>query len=290
MSGRREHPFVAINCGGIREELLQSELFGHAKGAFTGAIEERNGKLRQAEDGTVFLDEIAELTGTMQSALLRVLQNQKFEPLGKDKEIHANVRVIAATNVDLEEAVRQKTFRHDLFYRLNVLVIRVPPLRERRQDIPLLAAHFLKKHAKRRVTGIAPEAMDAMMSFDWPGNVRELENVIQAATVIGKSEVIRLEDLPERVRDVSGCEPKPDAERQRDSAQPQAKAQTSINEKPPATTPGDTFRKIGQRAARQAQKAAIESRLKVNGRDIPEAARWGHVSKQYVYKLLSEDL
>jgi transcriptional regulator with GAF, ATPase, and Fis domain len=262
LSRRADHAFVAVNCGGIVETLLQSELFGHAKGAFTGAMEARKGKLRQADGGTVFLDEIGELSMRMQAVLLRVLQDRTFEPVGKDETIQVDVRIIAATNVDLDEAVRQKTFRQDLLHRLNVILILIPPLRERREDIPLLAAHFLEKHRTRRnITGISPEAMEAMMSYEWPGNVRELENVIQAAIINGTSDVVRLEDLPKRVTE----------------------------KKPSATMPETSLRSKGQRAAKKVQKDELLRRLKENGRNVAEAARTLGISRVHAHRLLSDD-
>ena len=203
LSARRDNPFAAVNCGGIPENLLLSELFGHAKGAFTGAVNARKGKFRQAEGGTVFLDEMGELPLDLQAALLRVLQEKKADPVGEDKPVDINVRIIAATNVNLEKAVESGKFRRDLYYRLNVVTIHVPPLRERVEDIPALVDYFLQKHCDGNATiAIAPEAMDALFSYSWPGNVRELENAIQAAIVniYRTSNVIRVEDLPKCIR------------------------------------------------------------------------------------------
>src|ERR1700674_4939280 len=185
-SCRAGHPMVAVNCGAIVDTLLASELFGVAKGAFTGAVA-RPGRLRRADNGTIFLDEIGEMTPEMQTRLLRVLQERTFEPVGSEEPVTVDVRVIAATNLDLEEAIPQKRFRADLYHRLNVLEIRVPPLRERTGDIPLLAAHFLKKFgAEKGVTGIEPDAMKALIAYPWPGNIRELENVIVSAMIQAK--------------------------------------------------------------------------------------------------------
>jgi len=199
-SPRKNKPFVAINCAAITETLLESELFGHEKGAFTGAIAQKRGKLEIAEGGTVLLDEIGELALPLQAKLLRVLQEREFERVGGTRPIKLDVRVIAATNRDLKKESENKTFRQDLYYRLNVVSVRMPPLRERKKDIPLLASFFAARCAekvKRRVTGISPEARQCLMSYDWPGNVRELENTIERAVALGSTEVILPEDLPE---------------------------------------------------------------------------------------------
>lgn len=201
---RSENPFVAINCAALPETLLESELFGYEKGAFTGATNQKKGKLEVADTGTVFLDEIAELSPTLQAKLLRALQEHEFERIGGVRPIHIDVRFIAATNKNLEEAITQGTFRQDLYYRLNVVSITMPPLRERKEDIPLLATYFTSKHAKkskRRVLGISSQARACLMSYDWPGNIRELENAIERAVVLGTVDFILPEDLPESLFD-----------------------------------------------------------------------------------------
>jgi len=201
-SVRAHRPFGAINCAAVTETLLESEFFGHEKGAFTGAYAQKKGKLEEADGGTVFLDEIGELAPALQSKLLRVLQEREFERVGGTKSIKVNVRIVAATNRDLKEEIKRGAFREDLFYRLNVVAIAMPALRERREDIPLLAAHFLQKFAKtsaRRITVISSEALSCLMAYDWPGNVRELENVIERAIVLGTTEQILPDDLPESI-------------------------------------------------------------------------------------------
>jgi Nif-specific regulatory protein len=201
-SGRADKPFVAINCAAITETLLESELFGHERGAFTGAVSQKKGKLEIAEGGTVFLDEIGELAVPMQAKLLRVLQEREFERVGGTRPIKLDVRLIAATNRDLKEASRSGAFRPDLYYRLNVVSLQMPTLRERREDIPMLAAFFTAHYAekvKRRVAGISPEARACLMRYDWPGNVRELENAIERAVVLGSTELILAEDLPDSI-------------------------------------------------------------------------------------------
>ena len=211
-SARADKPFVAINCAAITETLLESELFGHERGAFTGAVSQKKGKLEVAEGGTVFLDEIGELAVPMQAKLLRVLQEREFERVGGTRPIKLDVRLIAATNRDLKEASRTGAFRSDLYYRLNVVSLHMPALRERREDIPLLAAFFAAHHGdkvKRRVSGISPEARACLIRYDWPGNVRELENAIERAVVLGSTEMILAEDLPEAILEETAASGEP---------------------------------------------------------------------------------
>ena len=201
-SGRADRPFVAINCAAIVDTLLESELFGHEKGAFTGAVAQKKGKLEIAEGGTVFLDEVGELAAPLQAKLLRVLQEREFERVGSTRPIKLDIRIIAATNVDLNEASRAKKFRPDLYYRLNVVSLEVPPLRDRPEDIPLLAAFFTARYSEkvnRRVAGISPKAKTCLLRYPWPGNVRELENAIERAVVLGSTELILPEDLPDSI-------------------------------------------------------------------------------------------
>ena len=192
-------PFIAINCGAFTEQLLESELFGHEKGAFTDAKNTKKGRLEMVNAGTLFLDEVGDISMKMQIDLLRVLETREFSRVGGTVTLRSDFRVIAATNQDLQEAIHKKTFRLDLFYRLNVVHLQVPPLRERPEDIPLLAQHFLWCYAtemKKKIDSIQPEAMEAMRRYPWPGNVRELENAIERAVVVGKSRQIQLNDLP----------------------------------------------------------------------------------------------
>ena len=199
-SPRATKPFVAINCAALTETLLESELFGHEKGAFTGAIAQKKGKLEVADGGTVFLDEVGELAPTLQTKLLRVLQEREFERVGGTRPIKVDIRLLAATNRNLEKAVSDGSFRQDLYYRLNVIRLTMPPLRERREDIPLLANYFAARYStkcKRRVAGISSEARAYLINYDWPGNVRELENAIERAVVLGSADLILPEDLPE---------------------------------------------------------------------------------------------
>ncbi len=202
-SPRRNRPFVVVNCAAIPESLVESELFGHRKGSFTGATEDRKGKFESAGEGTIFLDEIGDLPLPAQARLLRVLQEGEVDKVGASAPVRVDVRVVAATRVDLEARVREGTFREDLWYRLNVIPLRIPPLRERPGDVPLLVEHLLVKHAQRHsrpVPRIEPAALDRLERYDWPGNVRELENLLERLVVLGRSETIAATDLPEALR------------------------------------------------------------------------------------------
>jgi len=201
-SRRTDRPFVAINCATLSETLLESELFGHEKGAFTGALSRKIGKFEVADRGTLFLDEIGEIPTALQAKLLRVLQERELERLGGTRPIRVDVRVIAATNRDLDKALKEGTFREDLYYRLNVISLTLPPLRERREDVPLLASHFAALFGRklgRPVLGFTPEARACLLRYPWPGNVRELANAVERAVVLGEGELIQPEDLPETV-------------------------------------------------------------------------------------------
>ncbi len=200
-SPRAEQAFVAVNCAALPETIMEAELFGYERGAFTGAVQRREGRFKTADQGTIFLDEVAEMSPAVQVKLLRVLQEGEFEPLG-GQTLSVDTRVVAATNRDLEEEVKQGNFREDLFYRLNVIIITLPPLRQRLDDVPLLAEHFLAQYSlrnKKEIREITPEAMALLTSYYWPGNVRELENVIERAVVLTRDTVIRPADLPQSI-------------------------------------------------------------------------------------------
>jgi DNA-binding NtrC family response regulator len=201
-SPRADRPFVAVNCTSLSETLLESELFGHVKGAFTGAIDRHPGLFLEANRGTVFLDEVGDMSLSMQAKLLRVLQEQEVKPVGGAETIPVDVRVVAATHRDLEALVRAGSFREDLYYRLHVVALNVPPLRERKEDIPLLAGHFLREYAarsNRQVSGFSPKAMEALIAHTWPGNVRELENVVERAVALAPGPIVEEGDLPEKL-------------------------------------------------------------------------------------------
>lgn len=200
---RVSKPFITVNCGAIPENLIESELFGHRKGSFTGALADRAGKFEAANQGTVFLDEIGELPVNLQVRLLRVIQEREIDKIGQPNPIPVNVRIIAATNRDLRTLIEDGQFRADLFYRLSVVSIELPPLRERRDDIPMLVQHFLRKHCERyqlAVPSVTDDAIELLGRYEWPGNVRELENVIEHAVVLGRADVLRTEDLPAHIR------------------------------------------------------------------------------------------
>jgi transcriptional regulator with PAS, ATPase and Fis domain len=197
-SERKDRPFIAINCAGLSKELLESELFGHEKGAFTGATQIKKGKIELANGGTVFLDEVGDISEELQTKLLRFLQEREFERVGGTKLFRVNVRIIAATNRNLETAVKEGGFREDLYYRLNVVPIVLPPLRSRKEDVPALAEFFMQRfsaESNKPFVEISPEAMDALVAYNWPGNVRELANAIERAVVLGQPPTIQIEDL-----------------------------------------------------------------------------------------------
>jgi DNA-binding NtrC family response regulator len=195
-----KRPFVAVDCGALVPTLIESELFGHEKGAFTGAIRAKDGLFQAANGGTIFLDEIGELPLDMQAKLLRVLQEKEVRPVGSNSKVKVDVRVIAATNRDLEAEYKEGRFRKDLYFRLNVVTVHLPALRERRSDIPMLVQWFLDRYASEMKIEVAPEAMNCMLQYDWPGNVRELENCIERAVALGNRERIGLQDLPPAIR------------------------------------------------------------------------------------------
>ena len=214
-SHRHNGPFVKVNCAALTESLLESELFGHVRGAFTGAVRDRRGRFKQADGGTILLDEIGNMPPAGQAKLLRVLQEREFEPVGSSVTATVNVRVLASTNVDLTKAVAEGAFREDLYYRLNVFMIALPPLRERKEDIPLLAKHFLDRYCRaigKRIRSTHPDTLALMMEHDWPGNVRELENAIEHAVIVEKDAVIVPSSLPmnlSKSRDAKGTRQPP---------------------------------------------------------------------------------
>ena len=206
-SPRKDRAFIKVNCAALPETLLESELFGHEKGAFTGALARKQGRFQLAHTGSIFLDEVGEMTPTTQTKILRVLQEREFEPLGSTQTLKVDTRVIAATNKNLLEEIEQGNFREDLYYRLNVVTLEVPSLRERREDISLLADFFLKQYAeknRRLIKGFTPKAMDLLIRHEWPGNVRELENVVERAVIMARGDLISQGELPDAIRGLDG--------------------------------------------------------------------------------------
>lgn len=206
LSGRKGKPFIKVHCAALSESLLESELFGHEKGSFTGAVARKKGRFEMAHGGTIFLDEIGEINQSVQIKILRVLQEKQFERVGGEETLEVDVRIISATNKDLKEEIGKGNFREDLFYRLNVVNIHVPPLRERKDDIPLLATAFLKEFSEengKNIEGLDPKARTALYTYSWPGNIRELRNCLESAVVLGKGNILTLEDLPPSVTEGS---------------------------------------------------------------------------------------
>jgi DNA-binding NtrC family response regulator len=206
-SQRKDKPFISINCSAIPENLLESELFGYRKGAFTGAASDKKGLITMADQGTLFLDEIGDMPPSLQAKVLKVLESGEVLPVGETKSRYVDVRLIAATNKNLEEQIKKGLFREDLYYRLNVIEVKIPPLRERREDIDVLARSFIEKYSKennKRVTGISDEAMEVLNGYPWPGNIRELRNVIERAVVLAGTDKIGLAELPEKIKSHDG--------------------------------------------------------------------------------------
>jgi Nif-specific regulatory protein len=263
-SPRAERPFVAINCAAITETLLESELFGHERGAFTGAIGQKKGKIETAEGGTLFLDEVAELSLPLQAKLLRVLQEREFERVGGTRCVRVNFRLLAATNADLEAAIGTGAFRRDLYYRLNVVSVAMPALRDRPEDIPLLARCFARRYARkatRRVAGFSAESLACLAAYDWPGNVRELENAVEHAVVLGSTDLILPDDLPDAVVEA---------------------ATASDEQRAPATSATTRFHD----AIRQAKKDLIVKAFEEAGGNHNSAARLLRLHPNYLHRLI----
>ncbi|MBE9581470.1 MAG: sigma-54-dependent Fis family transcriptional regulator [Proteobacteria bacterium] len=267
-SDRSDKPFVTIDCTAIPEQIIESELFGHVKGAFTGAWKDKRGLVDEANQGTLFLDEIGELSMVMQAKLLRLLQEGEYKAVGGLNTKHADIRFVAATNYDLEQRTAEKTFREDLFYRLNVIGFRLPPLRERREDIPLLVRHFLGKYGKlnrKEIRDIDPETMSMLMARHWPGNVRQLENVIERGVILCRSEQIMLEDLmPERSH---------------------ASPLSCFN----GATYSLPFKKAKEAVIRAFHQEYIHAILRQNKGNISRAAEQAGLQRQYLHRLMKEE-
>ncbi len=300
-SRRAKGPCVAVNCAALTESLIESELFGHEKGAFTGATEKKAGRFEMADRGTLFLDEVGELPLGLQTKFLRVLEERRFERVGGQKAIEVDVRVVAATNRDLADMVKRGTFREDLYYRLSVITIEVPPLRERLDDVPLLAEHFLARfrhQAARRITGFSPDALAAMTRYAWPGNVRELRNAVERAIVLGDREVILAQDLPPQVL-AAGAPP-----RTRNSpptpplgssisqaalvVPPPLPASSPSIEVPPAAPAPAPASPAKARSLRELEKEGILAALAATGGNKAQAAAILEIDRSTLYKKLKD--
>ncbi|WP_437729482.1 sigma-54-dependent transcriptional regulator [Sorangium sp. So ce861] len=269
-SSRRDRPFIKVNCAAIPKDLMESELFGYERGAFTGAVASKPGRFELASGGTLFLDEIGEIPTEMQVKLLRVLQESEFERVGGIKTIHVDVRLVAATNRDLKREIAAGTFREDLFYRLNVVPIALPALRDRRSDIPHLCAHFVAKfnaRLKKSIEGIEPEALERLSSHAWPGNIRELENVVERALLFADGARIRLDDLPDEIR--SGATSAPGA------SMPPAAADTAL-----APSTPDGLKEQVKAAMSKLERDLIERALKQTHGNVTHAARLLKISRK----------
>jgi transcriptional regulator with GAF, ATPase, and Fis domain len=302
-SRRAKGPFVAVNCAALTESLIESELFGHEKGAFTGATEKKPGRFEMADRGTLFLDEIGELPLGLQTKFLRVLEERRFERVGGAKAIEVDVRVVAATNRDLLEMVRRGTFREDLYYRLSVITIDVPPLRERLDDVPLLAEHFLARfrgHAARRIVGFSPEAMAAMQRYAWPGNVRELRNAVERAVVLGEREHIVPQDLPPQLlaqaapARTRAPQPTPPLTFSAPATRPSG-AERAVIAEPPRATPvavvaaaAPAVPAAAVRTLRELEKQGILAALAATNGNKAQAAAILEIDRSTLYKKLKD--
>jgi two-component system response regulator AtoC len=281
LSGRRDKPFVKVNCAALPSELLESELFGFEKGAFTGAQKRKLGKFEYADHGTIFLDEISEMHPSLQAKLLQVLQDGEFSRLGSESDVHVDTRIIAATNRNLEEAVKDGSFREDLYYRLNVVTVHLPPLRERKDAIPLLIDQFLQKNNQqynKSVERLNPETMEALQRYDWPGNIRELENMIRRMVVLGNEQAVidEIEQLSKRTSN---------HEEAKDSLDLDALGADF------SSSQGVDLKRISRRAAQLAEKRVIERVLEQTRWNRKEAAGRLQISyKALLYKMKENGL
>jgi DNA-binding NtrC family response regulator len=298
-SRRAKGPMVAVNCAALTETLIESELFGHEKGAFTGATEKKAGRFEMADRGTLFLDEVGELPLGLQTKFLRVLEERRFERVGGQKAIDVDVRVVAATNRDLAEMVKRGTFREDLYYRLSVIHVEVPPLRERLDDVPLLAEHFLARfrtQAGRRISGFAPDTLAAMTRYSWPGNVRELRNAIERAIVLGDRDQVMAQDLPPQVL----AQGQPVRTRTSSPTPPLGSSiSTSVASVPtpppmahvtidPAPPPVATAKPQPARSLRELEREGILAALVATGGNKAQAAAILEIDRSTLYKKLKD--
>jgi DNA-binding NtrC family response regulator len=287
-SRRKDGPFMVFDCGAVPENLIESELFGHEKGSFTGAVSSRQGIFELANGGTVFLDELGELQLDLQPKLLRVLEQREIKRVGGTKPIKVDVRIIAATNRNLEEEVRAGRFREDLFYRLTVVRVKIPPLRERKEDVRLLARHFLEhasfnrdREGKKKIGNFAPGVLDRLGEYDWPGNVRELHNVIERAVSFAESDTVELADLPEHIAwPRNGLPPPPDSNSPTDHA-------IALPDMRPSDIEG-TFKDAKERWVASFERDYIASLLRKNNGNISHAAREAEIDRKYFRKLMKK--
>ena len=280
LSSRREEIFVPMDCASLPENLLESELFGYRKGAFTGANADKMGLFEFAHKGTLFLDEIAEVPLSLQSKLLRVLQERRFRPIGGREEIEVNIRVLAATNRNLEQSVQAKTFRSDLFYRLNVVIIRLPSLGERREDIPLLASHFLRQFTQDKrclIQGISPAALARLKAYEWPGNVRELQNVIERAATLAPGPLIEPEDLPEALHAAPVL---------LESAEDELSSQARPKERWDGAAPPKAFFEAKEAVVEDFERDFLVSLLLGNAFNISQAALAAGCHRRTLYRMI----
>jgi two-component system nitrogen regulation response regulator NtrX len=282
MSRRRTGPFVEVNCAAIPEELIESELFGHVRGAFTGADKQRIGRFEQADGGSLFLDEVGDMSPKTQAKVLRVLQEQEVERLGSARTIKVDVRVIAATNKNLEEAIQRGEFREDLYFRLNVIPIQVPPLRDRREDIPLLVQHFARRTSEEhnlKPKRFDPRAMEALQRYRWRGNIRELRNAVERLMIMAPADVVRLEDLPAEIR--GDAAPRPltaDVAAAPSQAKPAETTGSSITPSP------GTLREFKEAA----ERAFLVEKLRENNWNISKTAEMLDTPRSNLYKKLEQ--
>jgi DNA-binding NtrC family response regulator len=273
ISPRKDKPFIAVHCAALSKSLLESELFGHEKGAFTGAIAGKPGRFERAHEGTLFLDEIGEIDADTQVKLLRFLEKWEFERVGGIKTLKVDLRLITATNSDLAQRVKTGRFREDLFYRLNVITIHVPPLRERKEDIPILVRAFVSEFAaenQKRVSSVSPEALDALVAYDWPGNVREVRNVIESLVVLCPGETIELVQLPAEIRGRA------------------KEREVVVSAESAGTTRGPKILLPAGSSLQEAEKLMIQETLRNNGNNISQAARTLNISRRTLHRKLNE--
>jgi len=295
-SRRAKGPCVAVNCAALTESLIESELFGHEKGAFTGATEKKAGRFEMADRGTLFLDEVGELPLGLQTKFLRVLEERRFERVGGQRAIEVDVRVIAATNRELEEMVKRGTFREDLYYRLSVIAVEVPPLRERLDDVPLLAEFFLNRfrhQAARRLSGFAPDALAAMSRYSWPGNVRELRNAIERAIVLGDRDQIVAQDLPPQVLAQTQprartSPPTPPLGSLSVGAAPPPMSNVTIDQGPPPAPRPAASTPAAAKSLRELEKEGILAALAATNGNKAQAAVILEIDRSTLYKKLKD--